>query len=133
MMRSAFLSAVIFAAALILPPFTVQTMAAGADSQYHVRNIDNVETCAQLNRAVLTAKKEDDWRALYAFSLYTMGYITGINRLAHDTYDIAGRKNSKTLMVWLKNYCAEHPDDRFDQALYQLTLELYPVRLPVKP
>ncbi|MEZ5572425.1 MAG: hypothetical protein R3E64_10425 [Halioglobus sp.] len=62
-----------------------------------------------------------------------MGYITGINRLAFDTYDIGGKKNSKNLMVWLEHYCAENPDDSFDVALYRLTAELFPTRLTTKP
>jgi hypothetical protein len=119
--------------ALLLPAVTSTTLAAGSDQQYHVRNLDNVETCTELNRAVVTAKKQDNWQALYAFSLYTMGYITAINRMAYDTYDIGGSKNSKTMMVWLEQYCAEHPRDSFDQALYHLTIELYPVRLSTKP
>jgi hypothetical protein len=31
-------------------------------------------------------------------------------------------------MVWLERYCAEHPDDSFDYALYRLVAELYPDR-----
>jgi len=107
--------------------------AADAERQYHVRAIENVASCSELNHAVFSAKKEDDWRALYAFSLYTMGYMTGINRLAFDTYDLGGKKNSKNLMVWLEKYCARNPDDSFDRALYFLTLELFPNRLSAKP
>ncbi len=62
-----------------------------------------------------------------------MGYMTGINRLAFDTYDLGGKKNSKNLMVWLEKYCARNPDDSFDRALYFLTLELFPNRLSAKP
>jgi hypothetical protein len=123
----------VIAASLLLPRVAGTAQAAGLDQQYRVRNLDNVERCSQLNRAVVIAKKEDDWRPLYLFSLYTMGYITGINRLAYDTYDIGGSKNSKTMMVWLQQYCAEHPDDSFDEALYHLTIDLYPVRSPTKP
>ena len=107
--------------------------AADKDRQYHVRAIDAVGSCGQLNRALAKAKTEDDWGALYGFSLYTMGYITGINRTAANTYDIAGKKNSKTLMVWLQKYCAEHPQDSFENALYRLTVELYPDRITLAP
>ncbi len=107
--------------------------AADTDRHYQVRAIDAVESCAGLNGALGKAKDEDNWGALYGFSLYTMGYLTGINRLAPNTYDIAGKKNSKTLMVWLEKYCAEHPDDSFDHALYRLTAELYPHRTHASP
>lgn len=107
--------------------------AADADNQYGVRAFDKVESCDGLNRAVTRAKKEDDWGALYGYSLYMMGYLTGINRLAFDTYDIGGRKNSKTLMVWLEQYCAAHPEQSFDSALVQLTAEIYPHRFTAGP
>lgn len=102
--------------------------AADGNRQYNVRAFDKVESCYALNRAVDSAKKEDDWAALYGFSLYTMGYLTGISRAAFDTYDIGGRKNTKTLMVWLEKYCVEHPSDSFDSALNHLIAEIYPNR-----
>jgi hypothetical protein len=109
------------------------TYAADENQQYNVRAFDKVATCYALNRAVNSAKKHDDWAALYGFSLYTMGYMTGINRLAYDTYDIGGRKNSKMLMVWLGKYCEENPDDSFDSALHHLILEIYPDRTVSAP
>ena len=107
--------------------------AADTDRRYQVRAIDAVESCAVLNSAVGKAKNQDNWGTLYGFSLYTMGYLTAINRLAPNTYDIAGKKNTKTLMVWLEKYCAEHPDDSFNNALYRLTAELYPRRTAAAP
>ena len=115
--------------------FVTFTPAFAADTgrQYRVLTIDAVESCLGLNRALAKAKNQDDWGDLYGFSLYAMGYLTGINRLAPNVYDIAGKKNSKTLMVWLEKHCTEHPDDRFDNALYRLTSELYPTRTMVAP
>ena len=106
---------------------------ADANSQYRVLTIDVVKNCEALNAAAMRAKTQDDWGALYGFSLYTMGYLTGINRLAYDTHDIAGKKNVKTLMVWLERYCREHPKKSFDYALHQLVAVLYPVRVTSAP
>lgn len=107
--------------------------AADTDRQYQVQAIAAVENCVKLNAAVVSAKNDDDWGPLYGFSLYTMGYLTAINRLAEDTYDIAGNKNAKTLLVWLEQYCAENPSETFDGALYRLIAELYPQRRTVGP
>jgi hypothetical protein len=107
--------------------------AADANRQYNVRAFDKVESCYALNRAVNSAKEHDDWGALYGFSLYTMGYLTGVSRLAFDTYDIGGRTNTKIHMVWLENYCVEHPDDSFDSALNHLIAEIYPNRITQAP
>jgi len=107
--------------------------AADAGARYQVLTINSLETCSDLNNAVAVANGEDDWRLLYAFSVYTMGYLTGINRLAFDTYDIAGGNNVKTHMVLLRQYCAEHPNDSFDLALNRLVAKLYPQRTTAGP
>lgn len=107
--------------------------AADENGQYNVRAFDKVESCYALNRAVNSAKEHDDWAALYGFSLYTMGYLTGVSRLAFDTYDIGGRTNTKIHMVWLGNYCVENPDDSFDSALNHLIAEIYPRRTTLAP
>ena len=119
--------------AVLLGTPWVSVYGADATQEYRVRTVDKVASCSGLNGALARAKKEDDWNSLYRFSLYTMGYVTAINRLAHDTYDIAGKKNTKTLMLWLEQYCAAYPNDTFDTALSKMTKELYPVRSTQKP
>jgi hypothetical protein len=126
--RSVSVSGISILLAVFLSASLCPVFAADEDKRYEVRTISAVESCSALNRALVTAKKHDDWRYLYGFSLYTMGYLTGINRVASDTYDIAGTKNTKTLMVWLEKYCAKHPEDSFNNALVRLTAELYPHR-----
>lgn len=118
---------------LVLSILCSLTHAADGERAYRVLAINSVETCSDLNTAVEVANAEDDWRLLYTFSLYTMGYLTGVNRLAYDTYDIAGGKNVKTHMVWLQRYCAENPQVNFSDALHQLVIKLYPRRLTAEP
>jgi hypothetical protein len=132
-MGKAISSAAGISLALILSSAFSLSFAADSERQYQVRSIDKVESCGGLNGALAKAKNEDDWGELYGFSLYTMGYLTGINRLASDTYDIAGNKNTKTLMVWLEKYCKEHPEDSFDYALFSLVADLYPNRITAAP
>ncbi len=119
---------VVLLSVVIAPAF-----ASDARKKFQVKSIDAIASCRGLNKALAKAKQQDDWGDLYGFSLYTIGYLTAVNRLAANTYDIAGKKNSKTIMVWLEKYCAAHPDDGFDDALYQLTVELYPNRSVAAP
>ena len=126
-------SAVGISLALILSATFSPAFSADSERQYRVRSIDKIESCGGLNGALAKARNEDDWGDLYGFSLYTMGYLTGVNRLASDTFDIAGSKNTKTLMVWLERYCKEHPEDSFDYALFSLVAELYPNRTAEGP
>lgn len=121
------------ASALLGVMFSGATHAADDDRAYRVLTINTLETCSDLNAAVQIANDQDDWRLLYTFSIYTMGYLTGVNRLAFDTYDIAGGKNVKTHMVWLQRYCRENPRVDFNEALHQMVIKLYPRRLTVEP
>lgn len=107
--------------------------AADSDNAFQVLAIDSLDSCADLNAALAMANHQDDWRWLYTFSIYTMGYLTGINRLAFDTWDIAGGKNVKTHMVWLQRYCSENPTDSFDNALQRLVARIYPYRIIAEP
>ena len=107
--------------------------AADAEKAYRVLTINSLQTCSDLNAAVAAADDEDDWGRLYTFSVYTMGYLTGINRLAFDTYDIVAGENVKTHMVWLQKYCVENPRHSFELALYRLVASLYPMRATAKP
>ena len=75
--------------------------AADGDRAYRVLAINTVETCSDLNTAVAIANDDDDWRLLYTFSLYTMGYLTGVNRLA-----LAQR-------LWESGQCAYAEPDRW--------------------
>jgi len=121
--------------ALLLAITLAPALAGAADTQqqHRVLTINSLEICSDLNNAVKIADEEDDWRLLYTFSIYTMGYLTAINRLAFDTYDMAGGKNVKAHMVWLQHYCADNPRDSFDRALFRLVAELYPQRAVTSP
>lgn len=114
--------------AIVLAVWMSPVLCADKHGQYRVHAVAKVAGCAGLNRAVVKAKDENDWGELYGYSLYTMGYLTGVSRLAPNTYDIAGGKNSKNVMLWLRGYCSDHPLDSFDRALLLLTGELYPAR-----
>ena len=102
---------------------------ADANGNYRVMASDYVKNCAALNVAVSLAQEEDNWSLLYGFSVYTMGYITAVNRLAFDTYDLAAGKNPKNLLLWLENYCERNPGKSIDEALHDMVSALYPERL----
>ena len=114
--------------AIVLSVSLSPALCADKHGQYRVQAVEKVTSCAGLNRAVDKARNENDWGDLYGYSLYTMGYLTGVSRLAPNTYDIAGGQNSKNVMLWLRGYCSDNPLDSFDRALLLLTGELYPAR-----
>ena len=119
--------------AVVLSLSCLPASGADKDGQYRVQSVPKVQSCAGLNRAVAKANDDNDWGDLYGYSLYTMGYLTAVSRMASNTYDIAGGKNSKNVMLWLRGYCSSHPHDSFDRALFLLTGELYPARTVEAP
>ena len=68
-----------------------------------------------------------------AYVAWTVGYLTAYNRSEPDTYNILGSSDLDGAMVWLKNYCKEHPLERFVSAVHYLTIELHPKRTRIKP
>ena len=122
------LKAAVIAFVFGCPVLSLPSVAADAGQNYRVLSTDLVDSCAAMNAAVMLAQEDDNWSPLFAFSMYTMGYVTAVNRFAFDAYDVAGGKNPKNLLLWLERYCEEHPGKSFDEALTQMVAELYPSR-----
>lgn len=122
-----------FCLLLVLMLALDNVIAADADRQYRVHAVAKVTGCAGLNEAAAKAHNDNDWGDFYGYSLYTMGYLSAVNRMAPDTHDIAGGMNNKNIMRWLRRHCAAHPEESFDRALVLLTWELYPQRSRVVP
>ncbi len=59
---------------------------------------------------------------------YLMGYITAYNLVKPNTYNILGRADVDSAMLWLENWCKANPLKPLNQGLDSLTDELYPTR-----
>ena len=70
---------------------------------------------------------------LKTFSDWLMGYITSYNSNTPDTFDIAAKTDLKNSIIWLGNYCKQHPSNKYSQAAQSLMNELYPIRQKIKP
>ena len=56
------------------------------------------------------------------------GYITALNWQTPDTYQMLGKSDFKSTVLWLENYCHEHPSNDMSRAMRALTIKLYPDR-----
>jgi hypothetical protein len=87
--------------------------------------------------ASYVASRDSDRRGnhvpLNAHTAWLFGYITAINRLQADTWDIQGGQDLEAILLWLENYCKKNPLERFAGAVAVLTVELYPKRIRQKP
>ena len=67
------------------------------------------------------------------FEQWLDGYLSAVNLVLPDTYDILGDKKRETAVAWLDVYCTQNPDDAFGFAANRLAAYLYPNRLAAKP
>jgi len=56
------------------------------------------------------------------------GYLTAINQVQDDTYNIVGESDFQGAMVWLDSYCKKHPNNTITMAIANMTAVLYPRR-----
>lgn len=74
---------------------------------------------------------------LSLFKVWSAGYMTAYNVLSPDTYDIAGGKEAdstdRSTIIWLEEYCKQHPAESYTEAIRQLTIKLYPTRIKAAP
>jgi hypothetical protein len=63
------------------------------------------------------------------YTMYLLGFQTGYNSAANNTYDIfPDVKSEYNLLSWLENYCRDNPSDRFGDAVVSLSREQYSTR-----
>jgi hypothetical protein len=67
------------------------------------------------------------------FEEWLDGYLSAVNLVLPDTYDILGDKKRAAAAAWLDVYCAGNPDDPFGFAANRLAAYLYPNRHASKP
>lgn len=61
------------------------------------------------------------------------GYLSAINRVTPETYDIRGGTDMDGIMLWLDKYCDSHALDTISDAVEALVLELHPRRITKGP
>ena len=64
---------------------------------------------------------------------WVTGYLTAVDTTYPITYGILGSSDLDRAMVWLENYCAQHPLRQFAIAVYTLVDDLYPQRITQQP
>jgi hypothetical protein len=64
----------------------------------------------------------------FADKVYVTGWLTAINWTTPDTFNIAGRADIDSIMLWLDKFCREHPLQKLPDALIAFVSENYPNR-----
>jgi hypothetical protein len=90
---------------------------------YHAYSI---VSCGQL----MEYKRRDD---LFLIDWYASGYLTAFNRMAPDTYNIAGSTDIPSVRLWIEQYCLKEPLSDVTSGLAVLTRELFERRQTARP
>lgn len=83
-------------------------------------------TCAAFGAARKAGKAAD-------YEQWLDGYLSAVNLVLPDTYDILGAKERGAALAWLDQYCAGNAGDAFGFAANRLAAYLYPNRHASKP
>jgi hypothetical protein len=62
------------------------------------------------------------------YSSWIAGYVTAYNSVSPDTYNILGKSNVNSAMLWLDNWCKAHPSENIAGGMHALVQELHPMR-----
>ncbi|WP_201742297.1 peptidoglycan-binding domain-containing protein [Mangrovicoccus ximenensis] len=108
------------AAALLLP------LAAAAASQDGKFKADGAGTapCSDFTAAL----EAGDRVKVAGFAAWTEGFLTAVNALQADTYDITPWQTTPVLMEKLRRFCLGHPGTQMIEATGQLAAVLAPYR-----
>jgi hypothetical protein len=107
----------------------VAQLAAAADEngQYATLAASNENTCG----TYISARDEAHHGQFARQNMYKswlMGFVTGYDFGAPDTYDIAPSMDLDAMMLWVENYCRRNPLASFAQSAGALVTQLAPDR-----
>lgn len=98
-------------------------LAADEDGEFAVRGA-GIADCSRYLEA-----REARSQQYFQFGGWMNGYLTGLNRLEEDTFDLVPWQNSDVLASALANYCSQNPDQSFHNAVVLLAETLKPQRI----
>lgn len=115
---------VLTAWATVLPaPSGPGALAASENGKYAIKDV-GVATCQ-----LYSDEQEKKSKRFFQFVGWVTGYLSGHNRLAKDTADIAPWQSTQLLATYIASYCKKHPEARLVQATNELIKALTPGRL----
>lgn len=99
--------------------------ASEAGGHYYVGGGTGAVKCPEFSDVMRRARADGIGSVQYmrqtnGFTMYLLGYQTGYNQQAPDTYDIFANISPDQALAWIDNYCQAHPLDTFSKALLAL-------------
>lgn len=118
------LTTTLIAITLVLAP-PLDALAADDAGNYAIWGVGR----ASCNQYVKSNNATTDER----YKVFLMGYLTAVNTLSDDTYNVTGSQPLDKTLAWLTDYCGTHQMDSFDRAVQQLVEAGFESRQRVPP
>ena len=119
--------------ALLLSIISGTALAADSNGNYMVGGGAGSVLCSEFVKTLEQATAKGDGTIEYVnimqgFTMYLLGFQSGYNKAAPNTYDIFSGIEEKDLMRQLSNYCKENPRTRFGVAVAAFAEKNYSAR-----
>ena len=103
----------------------------GADAERNYRVYGGLGSCNMYLNVMFGKSGVNNDKQLYI--KWIEGYLTAINLRTSDTYDILGKSDIDSALLWIKNYCNDNQRRSLSYAIDALVDELYPKRITKEP
>ena len=113
---------------LAILAFGTPAMAVDSTGDYRIKGL-GLQSCADF----LRSKNSQDKGLYVLLRSWVNGYITAVNTLRPQTYDVAGNATIDGISGWLERFCEANPGVRLETAVTNLVAALAPNRLAEKP
>ena len=113
---------------LAILAFGMPAMAVDSTGDYRIKGL-GLQACADF----LRSKNSQDQGLYILVRSWVNGYLTAVNTLRPQTYDVAGNATIGSISGWLERFCEANPGSRLETAVTNLVAALTPNRLTEKP
>ena len=82
-------------------------------------------SCQQLNDDLsdTALSRKQSAANMHLYQSWLSGFISGVNYAHDDVYDVSGNSAVEDVLAWLKDYCADQPEQNVPVALHELIQE----------
>ncbi len=120
--------------ALLLSIISGTALAADSNGNYMVGGGSGSVVCGEFVKTLEQARTKGEGTIGYisimqGFAMYILGFQTGYNKAASETYDIFSGIEETELMSQLSIFCKENPKTRFGVAVSVLAERNYSTRI----
>ena len=123
---------------IVFCSLSISATASDANGKFHVHGggtkyctvfTQTLDKMVQLNEGDISS----DMLVFSELFGWLQGFLSAANKFTEETYDITGGVSREEIVRWVVNYCLEHPNEYFGNAVEKFIIESYPGRSKIEP